>query len=222
MAQGEKWGDFWESQEFNQNFVSWPFWTRDHPVQNLWIDSTRTRTHDLSHSRLAHYPLALSNGCSSAHLNNNALNMIAGLSFEAGCRRNSTSTLYSAAGYLLCIKDKKCVIYSQSRYRDNDHVFFSFHYQSLITVTTIDLSIVNNASQTGRKVAVFHWPAKVWYPWKRILYGPLAWTNFIDRPKTSRPWLYLIKHHKMSKWKLSFPDQSSIAKWLIKEKKCIF
>jgi hypothetical protein len=54
------------------------------------------------------------------------------------------------------------------------------------------------------------------------LYGPLAWTNFIDRPKTSRPWLYLIKHHKMSKWKLSFPDQSSIAKWLIKEKKCIF
>jgi hypothetical protein len=26
----------------------------------------------------------------------------------------------------------------------------------------------------------------------------------------------------MSKWKLSFPDQSSIAKWLIKEKKDIF
>ena len=34
----------------------------------------------------------------------------AGLSFEAGCRRNSTYTLYSAAGYFLCIKDKKCVI----------------------------------------------------------------------------------------------------------------
>jgi hypothetical protein len=34
----------------------------------------------------------------------------AGLSFEAGCRRNSTSTLYSAAGYFLCIKDKKCII----------------------------------------------------------------------------------------------------------------
>ena len=46
----------------------------------------------------------------------------------------------------------------------------------------------------------------------------MAWTNF-DRPKTSRPWLYLTKHHKMSKRKLSFPDQSSIDKWLIKEKK---
>ena len=33
-----------------------------------------------------------------------------GLSFEAGCRRNSTYTLYSAAGYFLCMKDKKCVI----------------------------------------------------------------------------------------------------------------
>jgi hypothetical protein len=33
---------------------------------------------------------------------------------------------------------------------------------------------------------------------------------------------FLTKHHKMSKWKLSFPDQSSIAKWLIKEKKDIF
>jgi hypothetical protein len=49
---------------------------------------------------------------------------LAGLSFEAGCRRNSTSTLYSASSYFLCIKDKKCVIYSQSRFRDNDHVFF--------------------------------------------------------------------------------------------------
>jgi hypothetical protein len=38
--------------------------------------------------------------------------------------RNSTSTLYSTAGYFLCIKDKKCIIYSQSRYHDNDHVFF--------------------------------------------------------------------------------------------------
>ena len=52
-------------------------------------------------------------------------NIVAGLSFEAGCRRNSTSTLYSAAGCFLCIKDKKCVIYSQSRYRDNDCGFFS-------------------------------------------------------------------------------------------------
>jgi hypothetical protein len=43
-----------------------------------------------------------------------------GLSFEAGCRRNSTSTLY----YFLCIKDKKCVIYSISRYRDNNLGFF--------------------------------------------------------------------------------------------------
>jgi hypothetical protein len=33
-----------------------------------------------------------------------------GLSFEAGCRRNTTSTPYSAAGYFLYIKDKKCVI----------------------------------------------------------------------------------------------------------------
>jgi hypothetical protein len=82
-------------------------------------------------------------------------------------------------------------------------VFFP-HYQSLIIVTTIDLSIVNNASQTGRRVAVFHWPAKVWYPC-------MAWTNFINRPKTSRPWLYLTEHHKMSKRKLSFPDQSSMA-----------
>jgi hypothetical protein len=64
------------------------------------------------------------------------------------------------------------------------------------------------------RVAVFHWPAKVWYPC-------MAWTSFINRPKTSRPWLYLTKHHKMSKRKLSFPDQSSIANWLIKEKKDI-
>ena len=88
---------------------------------------------------------------------------------------NSTSTLYSTAGYFLCIKDKKCIIYSQSRYRDNDHVFFS-HYQSLIIVMTIDLSTVNNTSQTGRRVAVFHWPAKVWYLC-------MAWTNFIDWQK---------------------------------------
>jgi len=60
---------------------------------------------------------------------------------------------------------------------------FFFHYQSLIIVTTIDLSVVNNASQTGRRVAVFYWPVKVWYP-------SMAWTNFIDRPKTSRPWLF--------------------------------
>ena len=46
------------------------------------------------------------------------------LSLEAGFRRNLTSTLYSAPGYFLCIKDKKCVIYSQSRYHDNDCVFF--------------------------------------------------------------------------------------------------
>jgi hypothetical protein len=51
------------------------------------------------------------------------------------------------------------------------------------------------------RVAVFHWPAKVWYPC-------MAWTSFINRPKTSRPWFYLTKHHKMSKRKLSFPDQS--------------
>jgi hypothetical protein len=31
----------------------------------------------------------------------------AGLSFEAGCCRYLTSTLYSAAGYFLCIKNKK-------------------------------------------------------------------------------------------------------------------
>ena len=36
--------------------------------------------------------------------------LVPGLSFEAGCHRNSTSTLYSAAGYFLCIKDYKCVI----------------------------------------------------------------------------------------------------------------
>jgi hypothetical protein len=86
-----------------------------------------------------------------------------GFSFEAGCHRNSASTLYSAAGYFLCIKDKKNKIYSQSRYRDNDRVFY-FYYQSLIIITTIDLLIVNNASQTGRRVNVFHWSAKVWYP----------------------------------------------------------
>jgi hypothetical protein len=37
---------------------------------------------------------------------------------------------------------------------DNDSIFFP-HYQSLIFVMTIDLSIVNNASQTGSRVAVF-------------------------------------------------------------------
>jgi hypothetical protein len=93
--------------------------------------------------------------------------------------------------------------------------FFFFYYQLLIIVTTIDLSIVNNASQTGRRVTVFHWPAKDWYPC-------MEWTNFINRPKTSRPWLYLTKYHKISKQKLSFPDQSFIAKCLMKEKKDIF
>ena len=61
---------------------------------------------------------------------------------------------------------------------DNDSGFFS-HYQSLIIVTTIDLSIVNNASQTGRRVAVFHWPAKVWYP----VYG----MNKFYKPKIDFP-----------------------------------
>jgi hypothetical protein len=61
---------------------------------------------------------------------------------------------------------------------------FSPHYQLLIIVMTIDLSIVNNASQTGRRVTVFHWPANVWYPC-------MAWKLFINRPKTSRPWLYI-------------------------------
>jgi hypothetical protein len=79
---------------------------------------------------------------------------------------------------------------------DNDSGFFP-HYQSLIIVTTIDLSIVNNASQTGKRVTVFHWPAKVCYPC-------MAWTNFINRPKTSRPWLYLTKHHKMLKRKFRY------------------
>jgi hypothetical protein len=60
----------------------------------------------------------------------------------------------------------------------DDSGFFP-HYQSLIIVTTIDLSILNNASQTGRRVAVFHWPVKVWYPCMR-------WTNFINRPKSGR------------------------------------
>jgi hypothetical protein len=106
-------------------------------------------------------------------------------------------TLPPATFYVSRIKKK--YIYSQSRYRDNDQVFY-FYYQSLIIITTIDLLIVNNASQTGRRVNVFHWSAKVWYPC-------MAWTNFIDRPKTSRPWLYLTKHHKMSKRKLSCPDQ---------------
>jgi hypothetical protein len=54
--------------------------------------------------------------------------------------------------------------------------FFFFYYQLLIIVTTIDLSIVNNVSQTGRKVAVFHWPAKVWYPC-------MAWTNWSSTTK---------------------------------------
>jgi hypothetical protein len=123
---------------------------------------------------------------------------VAGLSSEAGCRRNSTSTLYSAAGYFLCIEDKKCVIYSQSHYRDNDHVFF-FHYQSLIIVTTIDLSIVNNASQKSRRFS-------------------LASESLVALYGMNK----LIKHHKMLKRILSFPDQSSITKWLIKENKCIF
>jgi hypothetical protein len=38
---------------------------------------------------------------------------------------------------------------------DNDSSFFS-HYKWLIIVTTIELSVVNNASQTGKRVAVFH------------------------------------------------------------------
>ena len=109
-----------------------------------------------------------------------------GLSFEAGCRRNSTSTHYSAAGYFLRIKDKKNAQYISKAVLVTTTTLF-FHYQSLIIVTTIDLSIVNNTSQTGRRVTVFHWPAKVWYPC-------MAWTNFI--PKTSRPWHYLTKHHQ--------------------------
>ena len=102
-------------------------------------------------------------------------NTLSGLSFEASCHRNSTYTLYSAAGYFLCIKDKKCVIYSQSRYRDNDHVFF--HYQSLIIVMTIDLSIVNNASKTGRRITIFSLASKSLVPVKRFPFMPVRWTN---------------------------------------------
>jgi hypothetical protein len=82
---------------------------------------------------------------------------------------------------------KKCVIYSKAVIVTMTAVFF--HDQSLIIVTTIDLSIVNNTSQKCRRVVVFHCPAKVWCPC-------MAWTNFIDRSKTSRPWLYLTKHHQ--------------------------
>ena len=57
-------------------------------------------------------------------------------------------------------------------------VFFP-HYQSLIIITTIDLSIVKNASQTDRRVTVFHWPAKVWYP----VYG----MNKFYKPKIEFP-----------------------------------
>jgi hypothetical protein len=100
-----------------------------------------------------------------------------GLSFEASCLRNSTSTLYSAAGYFLYIKDKKCIIYSLSRYRDNDCVFFSSLPIALKNYRH-DYWPLNckQCSQTGRRVTVFHWPAKIWYPC-------VAWTNFIDRPK---------------------------------------
>jgi hypothetical protein len=61
---------------------------------------------------------------------------------------------------------------------DNDRFFFP-HYQSLIIITTIDLSIVKNASQTDRRVTVFHWSAKVWYP----VYG----MNKFYKPKIEFP-----------------------------------
>jgi hypothetical protein len=76
---------------------------------------------------------------------------------------------------------------------------FSPHYQSL----TIDLSVVNNTSQTGRRVVVFHWPAKVWYPC-------MAWTNFIDWPKTSQPWLYLTSREAMHQFSTSNNAKSSL------------
>jgi hypothetical protein len=57
--------------------------------------------------------------------------------------------------------------------------FFFPHYQSHIIITTTDLSIVKNASQTDRRVTVFHWPAKVWYP----VYG----MNKFYKPKIEFP-----------------------------------
>ena len=111
----------------------------------------------------------------------------AGLSFEASCRWNLTSTLYSAAGYFLCIKENKSnakhgvsprlkiwpgdldlwpwksIGFQILLRTKNVPSLVKIHYQSLIIVMTLDLSIVNNTSQTGRRVAIFHWPAKVWY-----------------------------------------------------------
>ena len=79
-------------------------------------------------------------------------------------------TLPPATFYVSRIK--KCVIYSQSRYRDNDHGFFSLpitYYRHL--------SIVNNASQTDRRVAVFHWPTKVWYPCWHVWLEQILYTD---------------------------------------------
>ena len=52
---------------------------------------------------------------------------------------------------------------------------------------------------------------------------PVYGMNKFYKPIKNQSTLTLFTQpHKMSKRKLSFPDQSSIAKWLIKEKKDIF
>ena len=129
---------------------------------------------------------------------------VAGLSSEAGCRRNSTSTLYSAAGYFLCIEDKKCVIYwnpkplSWQRPRFFSPLPIAYYRHDYWPLNC------KQCKPNRQKSRCFSLASESLVP----LYGMNK----------------LIKHHKMSKRKLSFPDQSSIAKWLIlvKENKCIF
>jgi hypothetical protein len=68
--------------------------------KNVW----RTWGPALPTDLMIFYPLGPMN------FKNSGIILYAGLSFEASCRRNSTSTLYSAAGYFLCMKDEKCAI----------------------------------------------------------------------------------------------------------------
>ena len=123
------------------NSVNAVCWVEKYQFYSLWFKSIRPQTH-LPHLRWAR------------HWYSPAETLRSGLSFESSCRQNSTSTLYSAAGYSLCIKDKKCIIYSQSRYRDNDRVLFFSQWedwQACVSRVTRD----SQTCQSGKNIG-FH------------------------------------------------------------------
>ena len=80
---------------------------------------------------------------------------------------------------------------------DHDSVFFP-HYQSLIIVTTIDLSIVNNASQTGKKSHRFSLASESLVP----VYG----MNIFYKPNKNQSTLTLFNQAPQNvEMKIEFP-----------------